>query len=181
MYLFIPSDQNTTAFKEVAIIRHPRVGEYAFGFITSSVTLQVIMSVCQRVTKSFFSFLLKYYQRGFFFLSLWGPYLNWEFPYCCEMPVSIVISNLQGCCSFTKLAQLSQISKCNINSIGTKTNSEVLKEANKYRKFACWSFKHTIQLHMFRQCDASLWLTVFYNFVSSLFLIAARNFTENQY
>ncbi|KAG5611895.1 hypothetical protein H5410_023176 [Solanum commersonii] len=33
-------DQNTTAFKEVAIIRHPRVGEYAFGFITSSVTLQ---------------------------------------------------------------------------------------------------------------------------------------------
>ncbi|KAH9669353.1 protein like cov 2 [Citrus sinensis] len=34
-------DQNTTAFKEVAIIRHPRVGEYAFGFITSTVTLQV--------------------------------------------------------------------------------------------------------------------------------------------
>ncbi|GMH24515.1 hypothetical protein Nepgr_026358 [Nepenthes gracilis] len=36
----ISSDQNTTAFKEVAIIRHPRVGEYAFGFITSSVVLQ---------------------------------------------------------------------------------------------------------------------------------------------
>ncbi|KAG6432527.1 hypothetical protein SASPL_104106 [Salvia splendens] len=33
-------DQNTTAFKEVAIIRHPRVGEYAFGFITSSIVLQ---------------------------------------------------------------------------------------------------------------------------------------------
>ncbi|XP_077248690.1 protein LIKE COV 2-like isoform X2 [Tasmannia lanceolata] len=33
-------DQNTTAFKEVAIIRHPRAGEYAFGFITSSVVLQ---------------------------------------------------------------------------------------------------------------------------------------------
>ncbi|KAG2665572.1 hypothetical protein I3760_15G013200 [Carya illinoinensis] len=33
-------DQNTTAFKEVAIIRHPRIGEYAFGFITSSVILQ---------------------------------------------------------------------------------------------------------------------------------------------
>ncbi|XAR48649.1 hypothetical protein NMG60_11031537 [Bertholletia excelsa] len=32
--------QNTTAFKEVAIIRHPRIGEYAFGFITSSVILQ---------------------------------------------------------------------------------------------------------------------------------------------
>lgn len=29
-----------TAFKEVAIIRHPRVGEYAMGFITSSVVLQ---------------------------------------------------------------------------------------------------------------------------------------------
>ncbi|XP_010912016.1 protein LIKE COV 2 [Elaeis guineensis] len=36
----ISSDQNAAAFKEVAIIRHPRVGEYAFGFITSSVILQ---------------------------------------------------------------------------------------------------------------------------------------------
>lgn len=36
----ISPDQNTQAFKEVAIIRHPRVGEYAFGFITSSLVLQ---------------------------------------------------------------------------------------------------------------------------------------------
>lgn len=36
----ISPDQNTRAFKEVAIIRHPRIGEYAFGFITSSVILQ---------------------------------------------------------------------------------------------------------------------------------------------
>ncbi|MCO5587013.1 hypothetical protein L7F22_040958 [Adiantum nelumboides] len=36
----ITTDQNTQAFKEVAIIRHPRVGEYAFGFITSSLVLQ---------------------------------------------------------------------------------------------------------------------------------------------
>ncbi|XP_071697356.1 protein LIKE COV 1-like [Rutidosis leptorrhynchoides] len=36
----ISPDQNTQAFKEVAIISHPRIGEYAFGFITSSVTLQ---------------------------------------------------------------------------------------------------------------------------------------------
>nr|AFK36252.1 unknown [Lotus japonicus] len=36
----ISPDQNTTVFKEVAIIRHPRVGEYAFGFITSTVILQ---------------------------------------------------------------------------------------------------------------------------------------------
>ncbi|KAL9841333.1 hypothetical protein AtNW77_Chr2g0238001 [Arabidopsis thaliana] len=36
----ISPDQNTQAFKEVAIIRHPRVGEYAFGFITSTVVLQ---------------------------------------------------------------------------------------------------------------------------------------------
>ncbi|KAB2072304.1 hypothetical protein ES319_A07G006700v1 [Gossypium barbadense] len=36
----ISPDQNTQAFKEVAIIRHPRFGEYAFAFITSSVTLQ---------------------------------------------------------------------------------------------------------------------------------------------
>lgn len=35
------TDQNSQAFKEVAIIRHPRLGEYAFGFITSSVLLQV--------------------------------------------------------------------------------------------------------------------------------------------
>jgi uncharacterized membrane protein len=35
------TDQNSQAFKEVAIIRHPRVGEYALGFITSSVVLQV--------------------------------------------------------------------------------------------------------------------------------------------
>lgn len=39
--LIVIADQNTQAFKEVAIIRHPRIGEYAFGFITSSVTLQV--------------------------------------------------------------------------------------------------------------------------------------------
>ncbi|KAK2996697.1 hypothetical protein RJ639_024754 [Escallonia herrerae] len=38
----ISPDQNTQAFKEVAIIRHPRIGEYAFGFITSSVILQLI-------------------------------------------------------------------------------------------------------------------------------------------
>ncbi|XP_073392596.1 protein LIKE COV 1 isoform X1 [Physcomitrium patens] len=36
----ISPDQNTQAFKEVAIIRHPRVGEYAFGFITSTLVLQ---------------------------------------------------------------------------------------------------------------------------------------------
>ncbi|XVE55128.1 hypothetical protein DITRI_Ditri03aG0135700 [Diplodiscus trichospermus] len=36
----ISPDQNTAAFKEVAIIRHPRLGEYAFGFITSYVILQ---------------------------------------------------------------------------------------------------------------------------------------------
>lgn len=36
----ISPDQNSKAFKEVAIIRHPRIGEYAFGFITSSVVLQ---------------------------------------------------------------------------------------------------------------------------------------------
>ncbi|CAL9121058.1 unnamed protein product [Musa textilis] len=37
----VSPDQNKQAFKEVAIIRHPRVGEYAFGFITSTVVLQV--------------------------------------------------------------------------------------------------------------------------------------------
>jgi len=37
------ADQNTQAFKEVAIIRHPRVGEYAFGFITSTLVLQVMI------------------------------------------------------------------------------------------------------------------------------------------
>lgn len=36
----ISPDQNSQAFQEVAIIRHPRIGEYAFGFITSSFVLQ---------------------------------------------------------------------------------------------------------------------------------------------
>lgn len=34
------TDENSNAFKEVAIVRHPRIGEYAFGFITSTVFLQ---------------------------------------------------------------------------------------------------------------------------------------------
>ncbi|GJM95670.1 hypothetical protein PR202_ga12440 [Eleusine coracana subsp. coracana] len=33
-------DQSSRAFKEVVIIRHPRIGEYALGFITSTVTLR---------------------------------------------------------------------------------------------------------------------------------------------
>ncbi|KAJ9674702.1 hypothetical protein PVL29_023936 [Vitis rotundifolia] len=36
----ISPDQSSNAFKEVAIIRHPRIGEYAFGFITNTVLLQ---------------------------------------------------------------------------------------------------------------------------------------------
>ncbi|WOG95165.1 hypothetical protein DCAR_0414468 [Daucus carota subsp. sativus] len=32
----ISPDQNSRVFKEVAIIRHPRMGEYAFGFITAT-------------------------------------------------------------------------------------------------------------------------------------------------
>ncbi|KAJ8451784.1 hypothetical protein Cgig2_007271 [Carnegiea gigantea] len=36
----INPDQNSHAFKEVVIIKHPRVGEYALAFITSTVTLQ---------------------------------------------------------------------------------------------------------------------------------------------
>ncbi|KAE9449857.1 hypothetical protein C3L33_18246, partial [Rhododendron williamsianum] len=57
----ISPDQNTTAFKEVAIIRHPRVGEYAFGFITSSVTLQVVLVIMEHLflqNTSVISFLL---------------------------------------------------------------------------------------------------------------------------
>uniref|UniRef100_A0A0E0JY94 COV1-like protein n=1 Tax=Oryza punctata TaxID=4537 RepID=A0A0E0JY94_ORYPU len=46
----ISPDQNKHAFKEVVIIRHPRIGEYAFGFITSEVLLQGVY---------FFSFFLK--------------------------------------------------------------------------------------------------------------------------
>ncbi|KAL6643552.1 hypothetical protein ACP70R_018318 [Stipagrostis hirtigluma subsp. patula] len=36
----ISPDQSSRAFKEVVIIRHPRIGEYAFGFVTSTVTLR---------------------------------------------------------------------------------------------------------------------------------------------
>jgi uncharacterized membrane protein len=43
MYYSSLTDQNTEAFKEVAIISHPRVGEYAFGFITSTMILQVLI------------------------------------------------------------------------------------------------------------------------------------------
>ncbi|KAG1341902.1 hypothetical protein COCNU_05G001310 [Cocos nucifera] len=35
----ISPDQSSQAFKEAVIIRHPRVGEYAIGFITSTVSL----------------------------------------------------------------------------------------------------------------------------------------------
>ena len=34
------SDQSSRAFKEVVIIRHPRIGEYALGFITWTVALR---------------------------------------------------------------------------------------------------------------------------------------------
>ncbi|XP_031255105.1 protein LIKE COV 3-like [Pistacia vera] len=36
----ISPDQNSQAFKEVAIVRHPRIGEYAIGFITSTLILR---------------------------------------------------------------------------------------------------------------------------------------------
>ncbi|KAK4361508.1 hypothetical protein RND71_020460 [Anisodus tanguticus] len=36
----ISPDEDSHAFKEVAIIRHPRLGEYAFGFITSTIILR---------------------------------------------------------------------------------------------------------------------------------------------
>lgn len=38
--IFYYADQSSNAFKEVAIIKHPREGEYALGFITSNVVLQ---------------------------------------------------------------------------------------------------------------------------------------------
>lgn len=57
-YLIFFVDQNTTAFKEVAIIRHPRIGEYAFGFITSTVILQVLLvKVTQSLCICFKTFL----------------------------------------------------------------------------------------------------------------------------
>ena len=34
------SDQSSRAFKEVVIIRHPRIREYALGFITATVALR---------------------------------------------------------------------------------------------------------------------------------------------
>ncbi|KAL7141766.1 hypothetical protein ABFS83_08G075600 [Erythranthe nasuta] len=36
----ISPDQTSQAFKEVAIVRHPRIGEYAIGFITSTIILR---------------------------------------------------------------------------------------------------------------------------------------------
>lgn len=40
MWWYLITDQGSHAFKEVVIISHPRVGEYAIGFITSTVVLQ---------------------------------------------------------------------------------------------------------------------------------------------
>ena len=40
LFLLLSSDHSSGAFKEVAIIRHPHRGEYAFGFITSTVILR---------------------------------------------------------------------------------------------------------------------------------------------
>lgn len=37
------TDEGSNAFKEVAIIRHPHHGEYAIGFITSTVILRGTM------------------------------------------------------------------------------------------------------------------------------------------
>eukprot|EP00899_Mesostigma_viride_P027856 jgi/Mesvir1/8255/Mv12526-RA.1 len=37
----ISPDQESKAFKECAVVRHPRKGEYAIGFITSKLTLQL--------------------------------------------------------------------------------------------------------------------------------------------
>lgn len=39
--LFFATPQNTTGFKEVAVVCHPRISAYAIGFITSSTVLQV--------------------------------------------------------------------------------------------------------------------------------------------
>ena len=52
MYFIHLTYQNTSAFKKVAIISHPRAGECAFGFITSSMILQVLV-YAQRSTDGF--------------------------------------------------------------------------------------------------------------------------------
>ncbi|CAK8569612.1 unnamed protein product [Lathyrus sativus] len=36
----ISPDQSSNAFKEVALVKHPRIGEYTLGFITSSIILR---------------------------------------------------------------------------------------------------------------------------------------------
>ena len=43
-YVIFFIDYNTTTFKNVTIIHHPRVGQYAFGFFTSTITLQALFS-----------------------------------------------------------------------------------------------------------------------------------------
>ncbi|XP_072988185.1 protein LIKE COV 1-like [Typha latifolia] len=40
----ISPDQSSQAFKEVVILNHPRIGEYAIGFITSTVSLRSSIS-----------------------------------------------------------------------------------------------------------------------------------------
>ena len=40
-----PANETTQSFRECVLIRHPRNGEYAFGFITGSTLLQVRLFV----------------------------------------------------------------------------------------------------------------------------------------
>jgi len=39
-----PENENARSFRECVIVRHPRHGEYAFGFITGETVLQVMKS-----------------------------------------------------------------------------------------------------------------------------------------
>ena len=43
-----PDNDQAKAFKECVIIKHPRSGEFAFGFITGESFIQVIQMVLRR-------------------------------------------------------------------------------------------------------------------------------------
>lgn len=52
-YIVLSVDQKTQAFKEVVITKHPRLGEYAIGFITSTLVLQVHIYTNHNLKKSY--------------------------------------------------------------------------------------------------------------------------------
>jgi len=85
----------------VVIIRHPRIGEYAFGFITSEVLLQVcLVSLLDSVDEPLFHIIMIIFHVFIFAASFSGNIIN---IYCLKMMllknmVQPISSYTNSCC-----------------------------------------------------------------------------------